>query len=133
MGKQAEEEAAKEEAAEEAAKKQAEEDAATRQAAEEAAEKQAAEEAAKKQAEEEVAKKEAEERAAKKQAEEEEVVAMDVSEVMPQPTTPASDAVDEAKLQVLEQMGFMDRDLNAALLIAHSGDVQAALEELLAQ
>merc|ERR1712139_408210 len=124
MGKQAEEEAAKEEAAEEAAKKQAEEDAATRQAAEEAAEKQAEEEAAKKLAEEE---------AAKERAQEEEVVAMDVSEVMPQPTTPASDAVDEAKLQVLEQMGFMDRDLNAALLIAHSGDVQAALEELLAQ
>mmetsp|Transcript_129839 Transcript_129839/g.315391 ORF Transcript_129839/g.315391 Transcript_129839/m.315391 type:complete len:609 (+) Transcript_129839:67-1893(+) len=55
---------------------------------------------------------------------------MDVSEPVPS-APPAEAAREEEHLQSLEAMGFTNRELNAQLLAANEGNLQAVLEKLL--
>lgn len=54
---------------------------------------------------------------------------MDVSDA--KPSAPPYTGCDEEQLQVLEQMGFPNRELNMQLLAAHDGSLEKALQQLL--
>lgn len=54
---------------------------------------------------------------------------MDVSDLTP--TASPNAMIQEEKLQVLEQMGFPNREMNIELLAAHEGNIQTVLEHLL--
>lgn len=56
---------------------------------------------------------------------------MDVSDTTPSAPPPPYSGASEEQLQALEAMGFPNRELNMQLLVAHNGDMQRVLEQLI--